>query len=142
MAVRRPIEKVVNLGLFTWTTVEYEYFCSVTTLDWQPWSIHRYYGQRGASENWMQWCTGQRKGRDSFNYSPNVFKFTGDIRTHLMAIDIDQTGQFSEDGKTALSQLGLDFSCKSCHVDGGSASAKSDEQLKERALNYHARPTQ
>jgi hypothetical protein len=59
VAVRRAIETVVNLGLFTWTTVDYEYFCYVTTLEWQPWSIHRYYGQRGASENWIQWCKGQ-----------------------------------------------------------------------------------
>lgn len=59
MAVRRPIETEVNLGLFTWTTVEYDYFCYVTSLDWQPWNIHRYYGQRGASENWIQWCKGQ-----------------------------------------------------------------------------------
>ena len=57
--MRRPIETVVNLGLFTWTTVDYEVFCYVTTLDWQPWNIHRYYGQRGTSENWIQWCKGQ-----------------------------------------------------------------------------------
>lgn len=59
VAVRRPIETIVNLGLFTWTTVEYDYFCYVTSMDWQPWNIHRYYGQRGASENWIQWCKGQ-----------------------------------------------------------------------------------
>lgn len=59
VAVRHPRETVVNLGLFTWTCVEYDYFCYVTTLDWQPWNIHRYYGQRGASENWIQWCKGQ-----------------------------------------------------------------------------------
>jgi len=58
VAVRRPVEKVVNLGLFTWTTVKYDYFCYVTTFNWQPWSIHRYYGQRGTSENWIQWCKG------------------------------------------------------------------------------------
>jgi len=59
VALRRPVETVVNLGLFTWTTVEYDYFCYVTSLDWQPWNIHRYYGQRGTSENWIQWCKGQ-----------------------------------------------------------------------------------
>lgn len=59
VAVRRPIKTVVHQGLFTWTTVEYEYFCYVTSLDWQPWNIHRYSGQRGTSENWIQWCKGQ-----------------------------------------------------------------------------------
>ncbi len=64
-------------------------------------------------------------------------KFTGDIRTHLMAIDPDSLTSLSADGKTANSQIGLDFACKHCHVQGGKASAKSDEQLKALARNYH-----
>ncbi len=68
----------------------------------------------------------------------NAAKFTGDIRTHLMAIDPDQAGQFTEDGKYALSQLGLDFACRSCHVEGGSASILTDAQLKQEASGYHA----
>jgi hypothetical protein len=66
-------------------------------------------------------------------------KFTGDIRTHMMAIDFQQVGQFSEDGKTALSQLGLDFACRNCHVEGGKASPKTDDELIKKAYNYHAR---
>ncbi len=69
----------------------------------------------------------------------DIEKFTGDLRTHLMAIDFDQIGQFSEDGKVALSQLGLDFSCRSCHSEAGKASTKTDEELQEKAFNYHAR---
>ncbi len=66
-------------------------------------------------------------------------KFTGDIRTHLMAIDPQQIGQFSEDGTQALSQLGLDFTCRHCHAPDGSgrAPAQSDEALIEAATNYH-----
>ena len=64
-------------------------------------------------------------------------KFTGDIRTHLMAIDPNQIAQFSEDGKTALSQLGLDFACRHCHVPDGPL-AKTDDQLKAMAKGYHA----
>ena len=30
------------------------------------------------------------------------------------------------------------FACKHCHVQGGKASAKPDEQLKAAARNYHA----
>lgn len=64
-------------------------------------------------------------------------KFTGDIRSHMMAIDPNQVGQFSEDGKVALSQISLDFACRHCHVEGGMASAKTDDELKAAATNYH-----
>lgn len=70
----------------------------------------------------------------------NADMFTGDIRTHLMAIDPDQIGQFTEDGSVALSELGLDFACRHCHVAGGQATAKTDAQLTERAFGYHDRP--
>ena len=70
----------------------------------------------------------------------NAEMFTGDIRTHLMAIDPTQIGQFFEDGSVALSELGLDFACRSCHVEGGSATVKTDEELIDKAWNYHARP--
>ncbi len=70
----------------------------------------------------------------------NAEMFTGDIRTHLMSINPLQIGQFSEDGSVALSDLGLDFACRSCHVDGGSASVKTDEELTDKAYDYHDRP--
>jgi len=67
-------------------------------------------------------------------------KFTGDIRTHLMAIDPTQIKQFSEDGKTALSQIGLDFACRHCHVEGGMATPKTDAELINKATGYHTQP--
>jgi nitrate/TMAO reductase-like tetraheme cytochrome c subunit len=69
----------------------------------------------------------------------DVARFTGDIRTHLMAIDPQQIAQFSEDGSTALSQLGLNFACRHCHVPDGSGRAplQTDEALIEAATNYH-----
>ena len=70
----------------------------------------------------------------------NVEMFTGDIRTHMMAIDPDQIAQFTEDGLQALSQLGLDFACRHCHIDGGIATPKTDEALTAMALGYHDRP--
>ena len=70
----------------------------------------------------------------------NADTFTGDIRTHLMAIDPEQIEQFSEDGSVALSQLGLNFVCRSCHVEGGSATPKTDEELIEKAVGYHEQP--
>jgi hypothetical protein len=73
----------------------------------------------------------------------NAEMFTGDIRTHLMAIDPQQVGQFTENaaGSTiSLSQISLDFACRSCHVDGGSATVKTDDQLIEKATGYHDIP--
>jgi hypothetical protein len=70
----------------------------------------------------------------------NAETFTGDIRTHMMAIDPDQIGQFTEDGSQALSQIGLDFACRHCHVEGGSATPKTDEELIEKANGYHEKP--
>jgi hypothetical protein len=64
-------------------------------------------------------------------------KFTGDIRTHMMGIDPDQIGQFNEDGAEALSQIGLDFACRHCHVEGGMAPPLTDEELTEMATGNH-----
>jgi hypothetical protein len=66
-------------------------------------------------------------------------KFTGDIRTHLMAIDPSQIGQFNEDGTIALSQIGLDYACRHCH-GAGLGSVKTDEELIAAATGYHDRP--
>jgi hypothetical protein len=63
--------------------------------------------------------------------------FTGDIRTHLMKINPDQIEQFNEDGSQSLSELGLNFACRHCHVDGGEASPKTDEELIDAANGMH-----
>lgn len=66
-------------------------------------------------------------------------RFTGDIRAHLMAIDVTQVSQFSEDGKTASSQISLDFACKQCHIPGR-GTEKTDQELIDMATNYHTPP--
>lgn len=68
--------------------------------------------------------------------------FTGDIRTHLVAIDPTQIGQFSEDGTVALSQLSLDFACRACHLPNGDGRGrpKTDAELIQTAVNYHLLP--
>jgi hypothetical protein len=65
-------------------------------------------------------------------------KFLGDIRTHVMAIDPNQVGQFNEDG-TSKSQIALDFACKGCHTPGTGAEIP-DETLLEVARGYHTEP--
>jgi hypothetical protein len=67
--------------------------------------------------------------------NPDIF--TGDIRTHLMKINPNQIGQFNEDGSESLSELGLNFTCRHCHVEGGDASPKTDEELIEAATDIH-----
>lgn len=67
----------------------------------------------------------------------NPETFTGDIRTHLMAIDPYLVDQFSEDGSEAVSQISLNFACRHCH--GVRAGEKNDEQLIEAAVGYHDR---
>ncbi|MBM3128528.1 MAG: hypothetical protein FJ009_07865 [Chloroflexi bacterium] len=70
--------------------------------------------------------------------SVDAAKFAGDIRSHVFAIDPEATAQFTADGKFLISQVGLDWACKSCHIQGGKASVKTDAELKARAKNYHA----
>jgi hypothetical protein len=69
----------------------------------------------------------------------NADIFSGDIRTHLMSIDPNQVGQFSEDGSTSLSQISLDFACRHCHVNG-TAAEKTDAELIGAADGFHTAP--
>ncbi|RME99677.1 MAG: hypothetical protein D6768_14555 [Chloroflexi bacterium] len=69
----------------------------------------------------------------------NADAHTGDIRTHLFAINPRATAQFSDDGSTAQPYLTLQFACRSCHFEGGPATFVSDEALSEMALGYHDR---
>ncbi|MBI5030632.1 MAG: cytochrome c3 family protein [Chloroflexi bacterium] len=68
--------------------------------------------------------------------SVDASKFAGDTRVHVFAIDPDATAQFSPDGKFLVSQVSLDWACKSCHGTG-KASPKTDAELKARAKGYH-----
>jgi len=63
-------------------------------------------------------------------------KFTGDLRSHLMAIDPTKLNTFNADGTLATGQIGLDFACKQCH-GSGRATAKTDEELINMAMGYH-----
>ena len=38
---------------------KYEFFCYVTTLDLSAWKVHKCYGKRSTSENWIEWCKNQ-----------------------------------------------------------------------------------
>jgi len=66
----------------------------------------------------------------------NPETFTGDIRTHLMAIDSTQLTTFSADGTLSSGQIGLDFACRHCHIPG-TALAKTDDELLLKAGEIH-----
>lgn len=73
-------------------------------------------------------------------------KHTGDIRTHLMAIDPTQIEQYYTvtEGDTeqaySISQVSLNSACRHCH-GGGLALPKTDEELTSGTLYYHVPPT-
>jgi hypothetical protein len=62
--------------------------------------------------------------------------FTGDVRTHLMAINPNQIEQFDPEGNLLSSEVSLNFACRQCH-NGQLASEKSDQELTETATGYH-----
>lgn len=64
--------------------------------------------------------------------------FSGDMRTHLMAIDPSQINTFAADGSLATGQIGLDFACRHCHIPG-TALAKTDEELILKADGIHTK---
>jgi predicted CXXCH cytochrome family protein len=66
----------------------------------------------------------------------DITRFTGDIRTHLMAIDATQIDTFDEEGNLVSGQVGLDFACKHCHIPG-SGFEKADEALIDMAEGIH-----
>ncbi len=66
-------------------------------------------------------------------------RHTGDMRTHLMAINPLATSQFDKEGKFAQPYISLEFACKGCHYEGGLGGVVPDEQLIETATGYHNR---
>jgi predicted CXXCH cytochrome family protein len=61
--------------------------------------------------------------------------FTGDMRTHVMAIDPRQISQFDENDSLSTGQISLDYACRHCH-----GSTKTDAELLTAASGYHAIP--
>lgn len=80
-------------------------------------------------------CTDCHMPRLIQNASANLAAFTGDIRSHVMAIDPRQIHQYNEDGSLATGQISLDYACRHCH-----GTTKSDSELLAGASGYHAQP--
>jgi predicted CXXCH cytochrome family protein len=67
--------------------------------------------------------------------SANPKAFTGDMSTHVVAIDPTKLRQFKDDGSLATGQISLDYACRRCH-----GMTKSDEELLTAATGYHIIP--
>jgi predicted CXXCH cytochrome family protein len=80
-------------------------------------------------------CTDCHMSRLIQSGAVNAKGFTGDIRTHVVAIDPRTISQFTEDGSLATGQISLDYACRRCH-----GSTKSDEELLTAASGYHEIP--
>ncbi len=64
--------------------------------------------------------------------SANPQSFTGDMRTHVIAIDPLRANQFNEDGTLATGQISLDYACRRCH-----GVSMPDAELITAATGYH-----
>jgi len=80
-------------------------------------------------------CTDCHMPRLIQSGSANPKGFTGDMRTHVVAIDPLKVSQFNEDGSLASGQISLDFACRRCH-----GSTKTDAELLTAASGYHEVP--
>ena len=67
--------------------------------------------------------------------SANLSSFTGDLPTHVVAIDPRKISQFNADGSLTTGQISLDYACRHCH-----GLTKSDAELLTAASGYHAIP--
>ena len=66
-------------------------------------------------------------------------RFTGDVRTHLMAINPAGKSQFDKDGNFSQPYVTLDFACKGCHNEDGRGPVLPDERLQQVATGFHDR---
>jgi predicted CXXCH cytochrome family protein len=80
-------------------------------------------------------CTDCHMPRLIQSGSANPQGFTGDMRTHVVAIDPRMISQFKEDDSLASGQITLDYACRRCH-----GMTKSDEELLTAASGYHEIP--
>jgi hypothetical protein len=75
------------------------------------------------------------------NASAAPDEFTGDVRTHVVAIDAGQIEQLvkteTDEQEAVYPQIALNFACRQCHNENGLGRPKSDEELLQVARDYH-----
>jgi hypothetical protein len=66
-------------------------------------------------------------------------RFSGDVRTHLFAINPNAKSQFNRDGTQTEPYVTVDFACKACHSEAGRGPVLEDARLQEVSLGFHDR---
>lgn len=66
-------------------------------------------------------------------------RYTGDMTTHLFAINPREATEFDDDGTASMPYLTLDYACKSCHNEEDRGGVLPDEELLQAAVGYHDR---
>ncbi len=66
-------------------------------------------------------------------------RYSGDMRTHLFAINPQGSIHLGDDGTADMPYLTVDYSCKGCHNEEDRAPALTDEELVTAATGYHDR---
>lgn len=66
-------------------------------------------------------------------------RFSGDVRTHMFAINPFAKSQFNNDGTQAEPDIAVEFACKGCHSEAGRAPVLEDDRLVEVATGFHER---
>ena len=66
-------------------------------------------------------------------------QYSGDLRSHLFAINPNGNSQFNKDGTLAEPYVVVDFACKGCHSETGRGPVLEDERLIEVATGFHDR---
>ena len=66
-------------------------------------------------------------------------RFSGDLRTHMFAINPFAKSQFNKDGTQAEPDIAVEFACKGCHSEAGRAPVLEDARLVEVATGFHER---
>jgi hypothetical protein len=110
---------------------------STTRVDCEACHYENAENQKSAVMQSMVNCIDCHMPRITKSAVGDAAQWSGDIRTHFFAIDHDADAQFSEDGGVAISQVTLDWACKSCQGAEGSYSQRTDEELLAEATDYH-----
>ncbi len=66
-------------------------------------------------------------------------RFSGDMRTHIFAINPNAKSQFNKDGSASEPYVAVEFACKGCHSELGRAPVLDDARLIEVATGFHDR---
>ncbi len=67
----------------------------------------------------------------------NPERFSGDLRSHLFAVNPAARSQFNRDGTAAEPYIAVAFACQGCHNADGRAPVLEAERLVEVATGFH-----